>query len=63
MFEFFEHTADLGLRVRAADLDTLFEEAIYTPLAQQGRLTAYVSDHRYYSVGSLNRLWRSIRRS
>jgi len=36
--------------------DTLFEEAIYTPLAQQGRLSAYVSDHRYYSVGSLNRL-------
>lgn len=36
--------------------DTLFEEAIYTPLAQQGRLTAYVSDHRYYSVGSLQRL-------
>jgi SHS2 domain-containing protein len=27
MFEFFDHTADLGLRVRAADLDTLFEEA------------------------------------
>ncbi len=36
--------------------DTLFEEAIYTPLAEQGRLTAYVSDHRYYSVGSLDRL-------
>jgi D-glycero-D-manno-heptose 1,7-bisphosphate phosphatase len=36
--------------------DTLFEEAIYTPLAQQGRLTAYESDHRYYSVGSLQRL-------
>jgi histidinol-phosphate phosphatase family protein len=36
--------------------DTLFEEAIYTPLARQGRLAAYVSDHRYYSVGSLNRL-------
>jgi len=36
--------------------DTLFEEAIYTPLAAQGRLTAYVSDHRYYSVGSLDRL-------
>jgi histidinol-phosphate phosphatase family protein len=34
----------------------LFEEAVYTPLAQQGRLAAYVSDHRYYSVGSLNRL-------
>jgi SHS2 domain-containing protein len=27
MFETFEHTADLGLRVRAADLDTLFSEA------------------------------------
>jgi SHS2 domain-containing protein len=27
MHEFFEHTADLGLRVRAADLDTLFVEA------------------------------------
>ncbi|HET6605905.1 MAG TPA: HAD-IIIA family hydrolase [Rhodopila sp.] len=36
--------------------DCLFEEAIYTPLARQGRLAAYVSDHRYYSVGSLNRL-------
>ena len=36
--------------------DTPFEEAIYTPLAQQGRLTAYVSDHRYYSIGSLDRL-------
>jgi D-glycero-D-manno-heptose 1,7-bisphosphate phosphatase len=34
----------------------LLEEAIYTPLAEQGRLAAYVSDHRYYSVGSLNRL-------
>ena len=27
MFETFEHTADLGLRVRAADLDGLFVEA------------------------------------
>ena len=27
MFEFFEHTADLGLRVRAADLDGLFRDA------------------------------------
>jgi SHS2 domain-containing protein len=27
MYETFEHTADLGLRVRAADLDTLFNEA------------------------------------
>src|SRR5438128_2641118 len=27
MFETFEHTADLGLRIRAPDLDTLFVEA------------------------------------
>jgi SHS2 domain-containing protein len=27
MYETFEHTADLGLRIRAADLDTLFVEA------------------------------------
>ena len=27
MIEFFEHTADLGLRARAADLDGLFAEA------------------------------------
>jgi SHS2 domain-containing protein len=27
MFETFDHTADLGLRIRSADLDTLFVEA------------------------------------
>jgi SHS2 domain-containing protein len=27
MYETFDHTADLGLRIRAADLDTLFAEA------------------------------------
>ena len=27
MYEFFEHTADVGLRVRAPDLDSLFEDA------------------------------------
>src|SRR5438270_6805932 len=27
MYELFEHTADLGLRARAPDLDTLFVEA------------------------------------
>lgn len=27
MYETFEHTADLGLRIRATDLDTLFIEA------------------------------------
>ena len=46
---------DLALEL-LPEQDTLFEEAIYTPLAKQGRLAAYVSDHRYYSVGSLPRL-------
>jgi histidinol-phosphate phosphatase family protein len=41
--------------------DSLLEEAIYTPLAEQGRLTAYVTDHRYYSVGSLDRLPKTER--
>jgi SHS2 domain-containing protein len=27
MYEYFDHTADLGLRIRAPDLDTLFVEA------------------------------------
>ena len=27
MYEYFEHTADLGLRIRAPDLNTLFAEA------------------------------------
>ena len=27
MYETFDHTADLGLRIQAADLDTLFREA------------------------------------
>ena len=36
--------------------DMLFEEAVYTPLAAQGRLAAFVTEHRYYSVGSLERL-------
>ncbi len=38
MYELFEHTADLGLRVRAADLDTLFAEA------GQALFTAIVED-------------------
>ncbi|CAN5895506.1 HAD-IIIA family hydrolase [soil metagenome] len=34
----------------------LFEVAVYEPLARQGRLGAYWSDHRYYSVGGHERL-------
>lgn len=36
--------------------DLLFEEAVYPPLAAAHRLHAFWSDHRYYSVGSLERL-------
>jgi D-glycero-D-manno-heptose 1,7-bisphosphate phosphatase len=36
--------------------DVLFEEAVYTPLAERGQLNAYVSGHRYYSVGGHERL-------
>lgn len=34
----------------------LFETTVYQPLAEQGRLAGFVSDHRYYSVGSHRRL-------
>ena len=33
-----------------------FEQAIYPQLAAQGRLTAYLTGHRYYSVGTPARL-------
>src|SRR5262249_54827277 len=33
MYETFEHTADLGLRIRAADLNTLFAEAAHALFA------------------------------
>ena len=32
------------------------EEALYSRLARQRQLLAYVTDHRYYSVGALHRL-------
>ena len=35
---------------------SLFELALYPQLARRGQLGAYVTDHRYYSVGSLERL-------
>jgi D-glycero-D-manno-heptose 1,7-bisphosphate phosphatase len=46
---------DLALELLPKE-DMLFEEAVYTPLARQDRLAAYVTDHHYYSVGSLSRL-------
>jgi histidinol-phosphate phosphatase family protein len=36
--------------------DELVEQALYPQLAERRQLAAYVSDHRYYSVGSLERL-------
>ena len=36
--------------------DVLFEEAVYPALVARGELLAYVTDHRYYSVGSVERL-------
>jgi histidinol-phosphate phosphatase family protein len=36
--------------------DDVFEHALYPRLVQRHRLAAYLTDHRYYSVGSLERL-------
>jgi histidinol-phosphate phosphatase family protein len=36
--------------------DELFELALYPQLARRGELGAYLTDHRYYSAGSLERL-------
>jgi histidinol-phosphate phosphatase family protein len=36
--------------------DDLFEHALYPRLVQRRQLSAYLTDHRYYSVGSLERL-------
>jgi D-glycero-D-manno-heptose 1,7-bisphosphate phosphatase len=48
------------LRKQVLDLlpehDALFEDAVYPPLIARRRLLAYRTDHRYYSVGSLERL-------
>jgi histidinol-phosphate phosphatase family protein len=38
------------------DANVLFETAAYQVLAERGELSAFVSDHRYYSVGALHRL-------
>jgi len=34
----------------------LFEQAVYPALAERGTLAAYWTDHRYYSVGNIERL-------
>lgn len=41
---------------RVPDGNVVFETAVYPKLAEERRLLAYVTDHRYYSVGSHARL-------
>jgi SHS2 domain-containing protein len=50
MFETFEHTADLGLRARAADLDTLFAEAARALFAIIVEDPATVAPHQRVDV-------------
>jgi D-glycero-D-manno-heptose 1,7-bisphosphate phosphatase len=45
-----------GVMPLLPDHQELFEQAVYPPLAEQHRLGAYWSEHRYYSVGNLERL-------
>lgn len=44
------------LRFLPEDPTVLFEEVAYPRLVERRQLAAYVTDHRYYSVGSLDRL-------
>jgi histidinol-phosphate phosphatase family protein len=41
---------------RLTDPDLLIEEALYPQLTREKKLAAHVTDHRYYSVGSPERL-------
>ena len=67
MYEVFEHTADLGLRIRAADLESLFAEAALALFAtvvdlSEVRLTEQETfrvegrDHEYLLFDWLNEL-------
>ena len=47
---------DRSLVALLPETNVSVEEALYTRLAQQRQLLAYVTDHRYYSVGALHRL-------
>src|SRR5262249_14170334 len=38
------------------DSNVSLEESLYTQLANERQLSAYLTDHRYYSVGALHRL-------
>lgn len=68
MYEVFEHTADLGLRIRAPDLDTLFAEAAQALFAtlvedlgsianrESVHLHLQATDHAYLLFDWLNEL-------
>jgi histidinol-phosphate phosphatase family protein len=47
---------DKSILALLPDTNISIEEALYSRLAQQRLLAAYVTDHRYYSVGDLQRL-------
>ena len=47
---------DASLLALLPEQDELVEQALYPQLARRRALSAYVTDHRYYSVGSLERL-------
>lgn len=47
---------DRAIVNRLPEANVSIEEALYSQLAHQRQLLAYVTDHRYYSVGALHRL-------
>lgn len=51
-----EKSSVLPLLPDGPGVQELFEQAVYPPLAARHQLHAYWSDHRYYSVGGLERL-------
>jgi SHS2 domain-containing protein len=54
MYELFEHTADLGLRIRAADVNTLFAEAgvaLFSILLEDVRSVRPQSAHTFSLSG------------
>jgi SHS2 domain-containing protein len=55
MYEFFGHTADVGLRVRAADLNELFSDAargLFAIVADESEGPAPASGRRFEIAGS-----------
>jgi SHS2 domain-containing protein len=54
MYETFDHTADLGLRIRAPDLDTLFVEAgkaLFAAIVEDLDSVAPLQQHRIELAG------------